>query len=221
MNHFRIQIARSVALIIVSISVIVPQIYLALNPQVHLNMTIFVETVVIPIVLATTLFLGMKMRIVWLAFMAYIWAVTDDAPVYLDSIFTWPEVTSGFQHFFLEVLFHLLTLFFISLTVGEAFRQRKKRILDEESFKSVSHDSSMPARSKSNVMLIMIFALIAFVTSYAQNLPISSLESISGFVWYRLDIVEHIISIALLYLAVRLILTTPKLKSRTISGVSQ
>ena len=219
MRRLRMQLVGSVAIIIVSMSVIAPQIYLALNPQVHLQTTIFVGTVVAPIVLATVLFLGLKMRIVWFAFMAYIWAVTEDAPVYLDSIFTWPEVTSGLQHLFLEVLLHLLTLFFISLTVREAFRLREKRIRHEESLVT-SNDSIFTRISKANVLLIVILALLAFVLSYAQNLPISSLKSITGPAWYRLDIAEHIISVLLLYLAVKFTLNTPKVKPRSVSDVS-
>jgi len=43
------------------------------------------------------------------AYIAYLFSLTDDAPVYLDSVFTWPEVTGGSQHYVLEVVFHLFS----------------------------------------------------------------------------------------------------------------
>lgn len=219
--HFpRKLVAGFVAVIIVLISVITPQIYLAQNPQIHLNFVIFVESVLIPIILASVAFLTGRMRILWFAFMAYIWSVTDDAPVYLDSIFTWPEVTSGFQHMFLEVLLHLLTLLFMSLALEEAFKLRRERILVEEPFRSANRKISTKI-GKRRLLVIISFTLLALISSYAQNLPLAFLESISGEAWYRLDILEHIISIAFLYAAVRFTISIPPLaKAQPLSGTT-
>ena len=178
--------------------------YLAENPQINLNSTYFVEAVVIPIVLASGIFLGGRRWIIWFAFMAYIWSVTDDAPVYLDSVFTWPEVTSGFQHYFLEVLLHILTLFFMSLTIREAFRlQRQRRSTVEvvaQGDISSSDRSVLPKQNNNRKLLLMLsLFVVAFVSSYAQNLPLHFFQTISGTAWYRLDIVEHIVSIAFLF----------------------
>lgn len=203
------RISFFLGLIIVSLSVIAPQFYLAQNPQVHLDLTIFVEAVLIPVILASVFFLGGGRRIVWFAFMAYIWSITEDAPVYLDSVFTWPEVTSGLQHLFLEVVIHLLTLLFMFLTIREAFRIRKQRFLVQRGLKQHSGNELVSRPTRSKLLLIYGLTLVAFISSYAQNLPLSSFESITGASWYGLDIVEHVISIGLLYAAVRLTLNLP------------
>lgn len=202
------RIASFAAAVMVSASVIAPQIHLAQNPLIRLDLAVLLEAVVAQIVLATVLFLVMKMRLVWFAFMAYIWSATDDAPVYLDSIFTWPEVTSGFQHLFLEAILHLLTLMFLSLTILEAFKMRRQYSKGEVPFKTVS-PKNVNILGKSRVILVVALTLIAFVCSYAQNLPIPSFKSISGASWYGLDIIEHVISIVFLYAAIRLILKIP------------
>ena len=176
------------------LSVILPQVYLGLHPEVNLNKKYLVEAVVIPIILATGLFLGIGRKTTWLAFMAYIWAVTEDAPVYLDSVFTWPEVTSGFQHIFLEVVFHVLTFGFMVLALLEALPRSKS-----QRFGSIIKASLLRWKS----YLAFVLLLSSFILSYAQNLPLPQLESISGDSWYKLDIVEHILSIVFLYIAIR------------------
>ena len=204
--HFwnnRIVVFDIVSSVIVSLFVIIPQVYLAENPQVNLNSTFLVETVIVPTLLATGLFLGGKRRILWFAFMAYIWSVTDDAPVYLDSIFTWPEVTSGLQHVFLEILFHILTLAFMALTIREAFRLGGRRRADSTSADAFS-DAAGARKNNWRILMVLSLGLLALIASYAQNLPLDSLESISGAAWYRLDVAEHVISLGFLYAAVKL-----------------
>ncbi|MGI0092236.1 MAG: hypothetical protein ACREBS_11065 [Nitrososphaerales archaeon] len=194
----------SLAVVTVSISVIIPQVHLAENPQINLSPTYFVEAIVIPIVLATAIFLGGKRKILWFAFMAYVWAVTEDAPVYLDSLFTWPEVTSGFQHLFLEVVFHILTLFFMTLTIREAFKLRRyRRSTAAVAQVEILLYKTAQQRTKLNFFLILSLTFISFVASYAQNLPLDSFRTISGTRWYLLDIFEHVVSITFLYAAVK------------------
>ncbi|MDG6995894.1 MAG: hypothetical protein JRN52_08225 [Nitrososphaerota archaeon] len=108
-------------------------------------------------------------------------AVTEDTPVYLVSLFTWPEVTSGFQHLFLEILFHCLTIVFISLVVVEATKSKRGKLGFE----------------------VVILAALSIVTSYAQNIPLEFVRVVSSGAWYALDIFEHIASLIFLYLAVR------------------
>ena len=172
----------SISVFIISISVVLPQIYLAQNPQVNLDSTFFLLAVILPTILASVLFIPRRRWILFYAFLALIFPVTEDAPVYLDSVFTWPEVTSGFQHIFLELLFHGLTILFMYLALREATRFRTGRL---------------------DLPKIFILTSLAFVASYAQNIPLEFIHSIVIHSWYTFDLIEHILSILLLYLAVR------------------
>ena len=183
MGTWRRQTYDVVSILLVSVAVIAPQWYLALNPQINLGIVDLLGAVVLPIAIACILFLAGKRRILLYAFLAYIWALTEDAPVYLDSVFTWPEVTSGFQHLFLEILVHALTLVFMALTVREAIKGTR-----------------ISASKSAKVALLVA---IAFIFSYAQNLPIDAIQDAVVRSWYELDIIEHLISVAFLWLAVR------------------
>ncbi len=109
------------------------------------------------------------------AYLAYFISLVDDAPVYFDSVFTWPEVTGGNQHYILEVTFHLLTLLFMLLALSKFVKPSKL----------FSTRMAMP------ILLISI----AFLLSYAQNLPIDVLKSLIQGDWYLLDILEHALSV--------------------------
>src|SRR5579875_489711 len=183
-----------ISIIVLSVSVLAPQIYLGLNPQVSLGWKYFVAGVALPIVLALLTF-GVKRKFILLfAFLAYIWAVTEDAPLYLDSIFTWPEVTSGLQHTFLEILFHVLTALFMFLVVRQALRQ-SNRIMQ------LHHENHGKARiSSSSLLLSSLLAFFAFILSYSQNIPLAEIEALARNSWYMLDFIEHLFSIIFLYL---------------------
>lgn len=88
--------------------------------------------------------------------MAYIWALTDDGPVFLDSVFTWPKVTFGLQYYFLEVVLRVLTASFMGFTVWEA--SKGKPI------------------TRSKVFVVFLLTLTAFALSYAQNIPFKSFD---------------------------------------------
>jgi len=111
-------------------------------------------------------------------YLAYFISLVDDAPVYFDSVFTWPEVTGGNQHYFLEVTFHLLTLLFMLLALG----------------KFVKPSKLFSARMATPILLIAI----AFLLSYAQSLPIHGLKSLVQGDWYLLDVLEHAASVMFL-----------------------
>ncbi len=170
------------AVFIVSIAVLIPQRYLALHPGPNLDWMDFVWAVVIPIALATVFFGLLKQRILLFAFLAYIWSFTDDAPVYLDSVFTWPEVTSGLQHTFLEILLHILTIIFLYLAVREAIKGTQS--------------------SAQKTTMVYILAATAFVFAYAQNIPLNIIREWTAHSWYRFDIVEHLISLGFFSLAI-------------------
>jgi hypothetical protein len=170
-----------VGIIVVSISVIIPQYYFALHPGPNLNWEDFVYAVVVPTILAF-LFFGLgKQPVLIYACLGYIIAVSEDAPVYLDSVFTWPEVTSGLQHTFLEILLHLMTALFIYLAVRQALKGRIG-----------------PSRK----FVVYVLAVVAFVASYAQNLPIGIIEQIVKHSWFQLDVAEHFISFGFFSLAI-------------------
>lgn len=185
------------SLVAVAIAIVIPQIYLGLNPQINLGPIDIVLAVIAPILLAGVLF-GLSRNWMFLfAFLGYIWALTDDAPVYLDSVYTWPEVTSGFQHFFTEYLFHILTFVFMALALVMAVkRKREKGRMNQTKVMSFS--------GLSRLLASIILLGIAFLLSYAQNIPLESLQQFKYVpAWYELDIIEHVLSIFFLYLAVR------------------
>ena len=122
-------------------------------------------------------------RLLFFGFMAFFWSLVDDGPVNFDSVLTWPEVTGGPQHLFLEVLLHALTLGFLCLGLREALR-----------------GSSTPGGRTLGVALL---GGIAFWASYFQNTPYTGLENLPPDNWYVLDAVEHLVAVAALWLAVR------------------
>ena len=125
--------------------------------------------------------------LLFFAFMAYFWSLIDDAPVNFDSIFTWPEVTSGLPHTFLEIVLHALTLAFFYLAVRAALK-----------------GASLSRREKAKVLVLI---LASFWASYAQNTPLGWVQAVAVNNWYLLDAVEHVISVALFCLAIRECLT--------------
>ncbi len=197
-----------VAFCTISIAVIVPQWYLYIT-RVALGWGAFFWALMFPTILAVVIFAFGRRWIQLFAFLALIWPLTEDAPVYLDSIFTWPEVTSGFQHLFLEVLFHLLTLFFLFLTIREALKGTEA--------------------SRRKVALVSVLAFTAFVLSYAQNIPLDQIEDLVATNWYGLDIAEHTIALVFLFFAVyearierrQLASTAPSIADSESSGIDE
>jgi len=122
-------------------------------------------------------------RIAYLAFLGFFWSLIDDGPVDFDSVSTWPEVTSGLQHTITEVVLHLLTAAFMYLTVREALNG--KRVASRKALQ------------------ISILTLAAFWAAYFQNTPLEIVQRVAQSAWYPLDIVEHALSLALFYLAIR------------------
>jgi hypothetical protein len=175
----------SIALL--AIAVIIPQVYLQIT-QVNLTWTALFWAVIFPILLSLVLFVPRRRWILLLAFLAYIWALTDDAPVYFDSVFTWPEVTSGFQHFFLEILLHVLTFVFMASAVVVAWGKGRR----------------VGVSRYRKIFASMILAVVAFILAYAQNLPFHAMELLVKKSWFELDVIEHIASVAFLFFAIRI-----------------
>jgi len=147
--------------------------------------TLFVS-VVLPVCFGTVILSLRKEKIYLYAFLAYIWAVVDDAPVYFDSVLTWPEVTR-FHPFLprllMNIVLHALTLTFLYLTVRESFKGRVK--------------------SRAKVYEVGILAFMAFILAYAQNIPLAIVQNFEVSSWYTLDVLEKLASLVFLCLAIR------------------
>lgn len=125
--------------------------------------------------------------LLFFAFMAYFWSLIDDGPVNFDSVLTWPEVTSGVQHTFMEILLHALTLAFFYLAVRAALK-----------------GATLTNRGGGEISLLL---LASFWASYAQNTPLGWVQGLVASDWYPLDAVEHLASVVLFCLAIRGCLT--------------
>jgi hypothetical protein len=148
--------------------------------------TTFMVSVVLPLVLGSAILSVRKNRILLFAFIAYLWAVLDDAPVFLDSVLTWPEVTR-FHPFlprlFMNVVIHALTALFLFLTIRESIKWTSVRLRD--------------------ALRVIVLTSMAFVLAYAQNIPLTAIQNIVETSWYPFDFTEKLVSTFLLYLAVR------------------
>jgi hypothetical protein len=146
----------------------------------------FFVGVVVPLGLGSAIISVRKDRIILFAFLAYIWAVLDDAPVFLDSLLTWPQVTR-FHPFlprlFMNIVIHGLTAFFMYVAIREAMKGKNT--------------------SLRNAPRVVILAAVAFVLAYAQNIPLDVIQNAVTAAWFPFDIAEKLSSIFVFYLALR------------------
>jgi len=161
--------------------------FVYLNPAYNVNT--FLVGVALPLALGSALLLAGRQRLLLFVFLAYFWSLVDDAPVNFDSVLTWPNVTRhnpAAPHYFLEVVLHVLTIFFLSLAVRES-----------------SEGKAVDSRKKFEIALL---TLVAFSSSYLQNAPLGVIRHLVTHHWFELDLLEHIASGAFLYFALRLAL---------------
>ena len=148
--------------------------------------TTLMVSVVSPLVFGSAIFSLRKNRILLFSFLAYIWAVVDDAPVYFDSVLTWPEVTR-FHPFLprleMNVVIHALTLFFLYLALRESLKGTGLGVLQAPG--------------------AVILAFVAFVLAYAQNIPLYAIQVAVRTSWYQFDFAEKVLSILFLCFAFR------------------
>jgi len=178
-------IYRGLAIAAASLGVVVSFWYVFQNQA--FDITTLLGGVALPLVFGSAALLVTKQRIALFAFLAYFWSLIDDAPVNFDSVLTWPEVTRvhpAAPHLFMEALLHVLTVVFLCLAMREALKGT-----------SVTREKAFG---------VSIFTAAAFVLSYAQNLPLGGLGTTVEQGWYQFDLTEHLASIILLYIAVRL-----------------
>ena len=178
-------IYRTLAVSAASLGIVVSFWYVFQNQA--FDITTLLGGVVLPLVFGSAVLIVTKQRIAIFAFLAFFWSLIDDAPVNFDSVLTWPEVTRvhpAGPHLFMEALLHVLTIVFLCLALREALK-----------------GTSLTGEKVFGVTLL---TAAAFVLSYAQNLPLADLSTIVEQDWYQLDLAEHLASIALLYIAIRL-----------------
>ncbi len=140
--------------------------------------------VALPLAFGYILFRRREDRLLLFAFLGYFWSIVDDAPVYFDSVFTWPQVTRFhpiLPHYTLEVIFHLATLGFMYLSVREVSRGG--------------------IRLGMRALRIYLLLALAFLLAYAQNIPLDAVQSIVESSWYQLDVLEHLGSVVVFGLA--------------------
>lgn len=178
-------LARGAALAVTVLVLIVCQVYVG-YVQVF-DAWAFLIGVGLPLSVGSILVAFTGQRALLLAYLGLFWSVVEDGPVYLDSIFTWPEVTRfhpALPHYSLEVLFHLLTLVLVLLSIREVVA------------------GARPPSEKALSAYLLGFA--AFVLAYAQNIPLDSIQSVVEGSWYQLDIVEHLASVLVFSVALLL-----------------
>jgi hypothetical protein len=168
----------AIAVLFAILLVVVPQYYIAVA-QPNLDWTVIIYAVALPAIAGSATFLALGRRTYLFVFLAYLWSVTDDNPVNLDSVYTWPEVTSGLHHVIMEVLLHALTALFLWLAVREAFK-----------------DGGNLTSSRSFTASLLTIA--AFGAASVSIIPLPSLQAAISTNWYQIDIVAHVISIGLM-----------------------
>ncbi len=167
--------ARVLCIVILSLTYLLTQWYVYLYPS--YDASTFLIGALIPLFVSLLLPLAFEDRVMLYVFLAYFWALVEDAPVYLDSVYTWPEVTRfhpAEPHLFLEVIYHVLTALFLVLAVQQ-----------------VRGGVKLGTRWVVAVILLMGSA---FILAYAQNIPWRYIQDIVESQWYQLDMVEHVLS---------------------------
>jgi len=151
------------------------------------DLTTLIVSVITPLALGSFLINLRRSRVMLYAYLAFIWAVLDDRPIFFDSFLTWPEVTR-FHPFlprlFMNIVIHGLTLVFLYLSVREASK------LSKTSF----------WRSP----LVLVLAAIFLVLAYAQNIPLSIVQDVvqagsNPASWYPFDLITKLLALLFLY----------------------
>jgi len=172
------------ALFVVSLVLLASLLYVYLYPA--YDATTLLVGVILPLAFGSIVFAAIKKWVFLFAFLAYFWSLVDDKPVQFDSVLTWPEVTrfhpSG-PHIFMEFVLHALTIIFLSLAVIEGLKGTSLNV--------------------QKALKVFLLTLVAFVLSYAQNIPLDAVQSIVTQDWFQLDIIEHLASVLVFFFAIR------------------
>ncbi|MDA4116931.1 MAG: hypothetical protein OK455_01120 [Thaumarchaeota archaeon] len=148
--------------------------------------TTFIVSIALPLGLGSAILSFKSKRVILFAFLAYIWAALDDAPVFFDSILTWPEVTR-FHPFlprlFMNIVIHGLTIIFMYLALRQSMKWTSVKLRE--------------------AVGVIALTSVAFVLAYAQNIPLAAIQNLVETYWFQFDIAEKLASIFFFYLAVR------------------
>jgi hypothetical protein len=172
---------KAISLTLLSVLTIVPQIYLAMHPEVNLDFFWLFAAVIIPILIS---YLLLRNSIfLFYSYAGIFFSIIDDAPVHFDSVFTWPEVTRynpAFHHFFMEVILHFLTLVLLLVSINIFVKK---------------------VENKRKKIVCYSLGLVSSFLCYAQNTPLDFIQAVVESNWYFLDIFEHFVAIFLLILS--------------------
>ncbi len=185
--------AGALAVGTITLTYVLTQWYVYLFPS--YDASTFAVGALLPLFVSLLLPLLTRNRVLLYVFLAYFWALVEDGPVYLDSLYTWPEVTRfhpAEPHIILEVVYHVLTALFLVLAVLQVRKGAKLSAF----------------RSAGCVVLVGA----AFVLAYAQNIPLGFIQDTVETQWFQLDVVEHVLS-ALATLAALLLAKPRSLKA--------
>jgi hypothetical protein len=177
-----VRLRRTASVTAAVLVLLLTEVYVAFNQT--FDYSTFVVGLVVPLAAALVLFGRRGDRFLLYAYVGYLISIVDDAPVNLDSVFTWPQVTRLnplVPHLTMELLLHVATIVFLYLSLRTALRGAQRAL----SFR------------------VYLLLVIAFVLSYLQNLPISPLQSLVTGSWYELDVFEHLASLAVFAIALR------------------
>ncbi len=176
--------ARAIAVGATVAILAISQLYYAFWARnVTYDTSVLIFGVLLPLVVGCFLLLGTDQRVLLLGFIGLFWSVVDDAPVFFDSVPTWPRVTRFhpfLPHIVMEIVLHVLTFVFLFASIRFALKQ------------------SRGGRRREYAYLIAFFA---FIASYAQNIPLAVIDGYVSQSWYRLDVVERLASVAIYALA--------------------
>jgi len=172
-------------LAILGVSIVVVLCLLYAQVSGTYDATTLLMSVILPLVLGSAILSVRGKRILLFGYLAYFWAVVDDAPVFFDSVLTWPQVTR-FHPFLprilMNVVIHLATAGFMYLTMLEAIRGTRVRLR--------------------NATRIITLTSLSFVIAYAQNIPLVIIQNVVNSSWFAFDFVEKIVSVLLFSFAV-------------------
>jgi len=155
------------------------------------DMTTLLVSVISPVILGTVFIAFTKNRVLLYAYLAFIWAVLDDRPIYFDSVLTWPEVTRFnplLPRLFMNVIIHALTVIFLYLSLRGANKGSKSGLWHSPR--------------------VLLPAVIFLVLAYAQNIPLSIVqnavqEGTNPGSWYPFDVSTKLLALLFLYVALK------------------
>jgi hypothetical protein len=173
---------EAIAILFVILLVVIPQYYLAVA-QPNEDWTVAIWAVALPAIVGSAVFLALGRRTYLFIFLAYLWSVTDDNPVNLDSIYSWPEVTSGLHHTVVEVLLHALTALFLYLAIREAFKGDRNL-------------------TPPKLFTVSLLTVAAFAAASVSIIPLPALQAAIPTNWYQIDVIGHAASIGLMCAAI-------------------